>query len=160
MANTKYKKKYAEDLIAYFLSYYEMEDAPKELMEEDVDGVFRKIPSKPSKGYPTLTKFAIMKGVTPRTLTNWKNNFPKFAEACDLVEGIYNDILEERALKCTWDSKSCIKILELHAAAKRAADEELGNHIQITFKNLTRPALELKEQEGVTDEDTGYIDEH
>ena len=169
MAKPKYKKQYVEDLLTYFFKFIEMRDDPDEgdkaerqgflLMEPGVDGVYTRIPPKPSSGYPTLTKFAIKKGISPRTLTNWRKNYSDFDEACEFAEAVYKDILEERALTGKWDSKTCMKILELRAAAKREADEALGNHIQITFKNLTKPTLELKEQEGITSEDTGYIDE-
>lgn len=169
MAKPKYRKKYAEDLLAYFFKFIEMRDNPEAggdaerrdllLMEPGVDGVYSTIPQKPATGYPTLTKFAIMKGISPRTLTNWRKKYSEFDEACEFAEAVYKDILEERALTSKWDSKSCLKILELRAAAKREADDELGNRVQITFKNLTKPALELKEQEGITSEDTGYTDE-
>lgn len=169
MAKPKYKKQYVEDLLTYFFKFIEMRDDPDEgdkadrqgflLMEPGVDGVYTMIPPKPSSGYPTLTKFAIKKGISPRTLTNWRKKYSEFDEACEFAEAVYKDILEERALTGKWDSKTCMKILELRAAAKREADEALGNHIQITFKNLTKPTLELKEQEGITSEDTGYIDE-
>ena len=163
------KKRYVEDLLTYFFKFIEMRDDPKEgdafeaqgyyLTEPGIDGVYTRIPLKPSSGYPTLTKFAIKKGISPRTLTNWRKKYSEFDEACEFAEAVYKDILEERALTGKWDSKTCMKILELRAAAKREADEALGNHIQITFKNLTKPTLELKEQEGITSEDTGYIDE-
>jgi hypothetical protein len=169
MAKPKYKKQYVEDLLTYFFKFIEMRDDPDEgdkaerqgflLMEPGVDGVYTRIPPKPSSGYPTLTKFAIKKGISPRTLTNWRKKYSDFDEACEFAEAMFKDILEERALTSKWDSKTAMKILELRAAAKREADEALGNHIQITFKNLTKPTLELKEQEGITSEDTGYIDE-
>lgn len=169
MAKPKYRKKYADDVLTYFFKFIEMRDNPEAgddaerrdllLLEPGVDGVYGAIPPKPATGYPTLTKFAIMKGISPRTLTNWRKKYPDFDEACEFAEAVYKDILEERALTGKWDSKSCLKILELRAAAKREADDELGSRVQITFKNLTKPALELKEQEGITSEDTGYIDE-
>ena len=69
MAKTKYKKRYAEDLLTYFFKFIEMRDDPEEgdeaerrdhlLMEPGVDGVYKTIPRKPASGYPTLTKFAI-----------------------------------------------------------------------------------------------------
>ncbi len=169
MAKPKYRKKYADDVLTYFFKFIEMRDNPEAgdaaerrdllLMEPGVDGVYHAIPDKPATGYPTLTKFAIMKGISPRTLTNWRKKYPDFDEACEFAEAVYKDILEERALTGKWDSKSCLKILELRASAKREADDELGSRVQITFKNLTKPALELKEQEGITSEDTGYTQE-
>ena len=169
MAKTKYKKQFAEDLLRYFFKFIEMRDDPEEgdaaerrdlmLMEPGVDGVYKTIPPKPASGYPTLTKFAIMKGVTIQTLINWRKKYKEFEEACAFAEEIQRDVLEERALTCQWDSKTAMKIIELRAAQKRESAEEFGNHIQITFKNLTKPTIELKEQEGITSEDTGYIDE-
>ncbi len=169
MAKTKYKKRYAEDLLAYFFKFIEMRDDPEKgdaaerrdllLMEPGVDGIYKTIPPKPASGYPTLTKFAIMKGVTIQTLGNWRKKYKEFDEACDFADAIQDDILNERALTGAVDGRVAMKIRELKAAAKREADAELGSHVQITFKNLTKPALELKEQEGITSEDTGYIDE-
>jgi hypothetical protein len=168
MAKPKYRKKYAEDVVTYFMKFIELRDNPKEddsterkgMVPVEIDEEGNVIVNrKPATGYPTLTKFAIKKGISPRTLTNWRKKYSEFDEACDFAEAVYKDILEERALTGKWDSKTAMKILELRAAAKREADEALGNHIQITFKNLTKPTLELKEQEGITSEDTGYIDE-
>lgn len=169
MAKPKYKKQYAEELLTYFFKFIEMRDDPDKgdaaerqgyyLTEQGIDGAYKTIPLAPSSGYPTLTKFAIKKGVSPRTITNWRKKDKDFDEACEFAEAIFKDVLEERALTGKCDSKTAMKILELRAAAKKEADAEFGNHIEIKIKNLTKPAIVLKEQEGITDEDTGYIDE-
>lgn len=167
MATSKFKKKYCKEVKEYFLRFIELRDDPNEGDKAERSGMVpiviengrAAVQNPPSTGYPTLTKFAIKIGVSPRTITNWRKEDAEFDEACEFAEAMFKDILEERALTSQWDSKTAMKILELRAAAKREADEALGNHIQITFKNLTKPTLELKEQEGITSEDTGYIDE-
>lgn len=168
MATSKFKKKYCKEVKEYFLRFIELRDDPKEGDKAERSGMVpiviengkAAVQNPPATGYPTLTKFAIKIGVSPRTITNWRKEDEEFDEACEFAEAMFKDILEERALTSKWDSKTAMKILELRAAAKREADEELGNHIEIKINNLTKPALVLNEQEGITDEDTGYIDEH
>lgn len=172
MARAKYRKKYAEELLTYFFKFIEMRDDPEDgdeaerrdllLMEPGVDGVFKTIPPKPASGYPTLTKFAIMKGVSPRTLTNWRQKYKEFDEACEFAEAVYKDILEERALTCKWDSKSCLKILELRAAAKKEGIDESGGAggrrftIDITRHVSKDSELKIEEWEGEVAEDESY----
>lgn len=172
MAKPKYKKQYVEDLLTYFFKFIEMRDDPDEgdkadrqgflLMEPGVDGVYKRIPPKPSGGYPTLTKFAIKKGISPRTLTNWRKKYSEFDEACEFAEAVYKDILEERALTGRWDSKTCMKILELRAAAKKDGVEEAGGvggrrySIDVVKHIPKDKQLELKEWDGEVTEDEGY----
>lgn len=172
MAKPKYKKQYVEDLLTYFFKFIEMRDDPDEgdkaerqgflLKEPGVDGVYTRIPPKPSSGYPTLTKFAIKKGISPRTLTNWRKKYSDFDEACDFAEAVYKDILEERALTGKWDSKTCMKILELRAAAKKDGIDESGGAIGRKFtiditKHISKEnELVIKEWDGEVDEDESY----
>ena len=171
MAKTKYKKQFAEDLLRYFFKFIEMRDNPKDgdaaersnllLMEPDVDGVYKAIPPKPASGYPTLTKFAIMKGVTIQTLINWRKKYKEFEEACAFADAIQDDILNERALFGTVDGKVAMKIRELKAAAKKDGVEEAegvgGRRYSIDVVNHIPKdkQLELKEWEGEVTEDEG-----
>ena len=172
MPKTKYKSKYAEDLTNYFLKFIEMRDEPdredeyKELgimFLEGPDGVFEKIPPKPCSGYPTFTKFAIKIGVTPRTITNWREKYPAFAEACEFADAIQDDILNERALTGAVDGRVAMKIRELKLAAKRNKEADEATAIAGKFgieilKHIsTESKLEVKEWDGEVVEDAGYL---
>lgn len=172
MAKTKYKKQFAEDLLRYFFKFIEMRDDPEEgdaaerrdllLMEPGVDGVYKTIPPKPASGYPTLTKFAIMKGVTIQTLINWRKKYKEFEEACAFADAIQDDILNERALTGKVDGRVAMKIRELKAAAKKDGVEEAGGvggrrySIDVVKHIPKDKQLELKEWEGEVTEDEGY----
>ena len=171
MAKPKYRKKYAEDVVAYFVKFIELRDDPKEddsterkgMVPVEIDEEGNVIVNrKPATGYPTLTKFAIKKGVTPRTITNWRQKYKDFDEACDFAESVYKDILEERALTCKWDSKSCLKILELRAAAKKEGIDESGGangrrySIDILQYVPKENEINIKEWDGEVAEDESY----
>ena len=164
MADSKYRQKYCKRVKEYFLKFIELRDDPDEADKAKKKGMVAVViengtpvvQNPPSTGYPTLTKFAIKIGVSPRTLRNWRKEHEDFDEACEWAEEIFRDVMEERALTGKIDGRVAMKILELRAAAKKDEKEELGNHIRIEIKNLTSPTLELKEQEGITSEDTGY----
>ena len=172
MAKTKYKKQYAEDLLTYFFKFIEMRADPKEadlyeshglyLTEPDVDDVYKRIPPKPATGYPTLTKFAIMKGVTPRTLSNWRQKYKDFDEACAFADAIQDDILNERALFGKIDGKVAMKIRELKAAARKDGVDESGSlggrkySIDITRHVPKEGGIEIKEWNGEVAEDEDY----
>lgn len=167
MAKPKYKKQYVEDLLTYFFKFIEMRDDPDEgdkadrqgflLMEPGVDGVYTRIPPKPSSGYPTLTKFAIKKGISPRTLTNWRKKYSEFDEACEFAEAVYKDILEERALTGKWDSKTCMKILELRANAKATEDSNTAVKVIFDIKDDREgERITIKKWDGEVNEDHDY----
>lgn len=172
MAKTKYKKRYAEDLLTYFFKFIEMRDDPEEgdeaerrdllLMEPGVDGVYKTIPRKPASGYPTLTKFAIMKGVTIQTLGNWRKKYKEFDEACAFADAIQDDILNERALFGKVDGKVAMKIRELKAAAKKEGIDESGElggrkySIDIVKHIPKEGGIEIKVWDGEVSEDEGY----
>ena len=172
MAKTKYKKQYAEDLLTYFFKFIEMRDNPTEatlfenhglyLMEPDVDEVYKRIPPKPAEGYPTLTKFAIMKGITPRTITNWRKKYKDFDEACEFADAVQDDILNERALTGAVDGRVAMKIRELKAAAKKEGIDESGAlggrkySIDIVKHIPKQGGIEIKVWDGEVSEDEGY----
>ena len=167
MAKPKYKKKYADDLLTYFFKFIDMRDNPREetvfdnhglyLMEPGVDDVYRALPPKPATGYPTLTKFAIMKGVTPRTITNWRKKYKEFDEACEFADAVQDDILNERALTGDVDGRVAMKIRELKAAAKKEATQESGSRLVLTFaEDGSDQKIEIKKWVGEINEDTEY----
>ncbi len=167
MAKTKYKKQYAEDLLRYFFKFIEMRDNPKDgdaaersdllLMEPGVDGVYKTIPPKPATGYPTLTKFAIMKGVTIQTLGNWRKKYKEFDEACAFADAIQDDILNERALFGTVDGKVAMKIRELKAAAKATEDSNTAVKVIFDIKDDREgERITIKQWDGEVNEDRDY----
>lgn len=164
MAKTRYKKNYCDEVVAYFLKFIDMRDEhPKEDGEKTQgmititieDGKAR-TNTKPCNGYPTLTKFAIKIGVTPRTVTNWRQKYPEFDEACEFADQIQDDILNERALFGDVDGRVAMKIRELKINAKRSEDESNLGGFQINIKNYSKDTIELKEYEETVNEDTGY----
>jgi hypothetical protein len=171
LAKTKYKKQYAEDLLTYFFKFIEMRDNPTEatlfenhglyLMEPDVDEVYKRIPPKPAEGYPTLTKFAIMKGITPRTITNWRNKYKDFGEACEFADAVQDDILNERALTGAFDGRVAMKIRELKANAKAnaKATEDNGAAVKVIFDikgDRQGERITIKKWDGEVNEDRDY----
>ena len=167
MPKPKYKEEYSDMLVAYFLKFIEMRDDPKDADEaaargymlcEKADGVYKAIPPAPSPGYPTLTKFAIKIGVTPRTLTNWRDKKPAFAEACEFADAIQDDILNERALTGEVDGKVAMKIRELKMNAKKHEDGASGGaKLSISFHDDRKDEkIEIKKWVGEINEDTEY----
>ena len=171
MPSVKYRREFADELVAYFMKFIELRDDPEiddgaerhgmVTVEIGKNGKVTK-KQKPSSGYPTLTKFAIKIGVTPRTLTNWKNKYPAFAEACEFADAIQDDILNERALVGDVDGRVAMKIRELKINARRMADGEGGREgLKIEMCNHIdqNETIELKEWEGEVVEDTEYANE-
>ena len=172
MAKTKYKKRYADELLQYFLKFIELRDDPDAgdeadrrgflLMEPDVDDVYKTIPPKPATGYPTLTKFAIKKGVTIQTIRNWRKRDKNFDEACAFADAIQDDILNERALFGKVDGKVAMKIRELKAAARKEGIDESGElggrkySIDIIKHIPKEGGIEIKDWDGEVSEDEGY----
>lgn len=170
MPSAKYRKTYPDELIAYFMKFIELRDDPDiddgaerhgmVTVEIGKDGKIIK-KQKPSTAYPSLIKFAIKIGVTPRTLTNWKNKYPLFAEACEFADAIQDEILNERALTGQVDGRVAMKIRELKINAKRMAEDELGNRGNQLSVNLNNDFAEkdeivAKQWEGEVVEDTEY----
>lgn len=170
MATSKFKKKYCKEVKEYFLRFIELRDDPDEgdkaerssMVPIVIENGRAAVQNPPSTGYPTLTKFAIKIGVSPRTITNWRKEDEEFDEACEFAEAMFKDILEERALTSQWDSKTCMKILELRAAAKKDGIDESGGAIGRKFtiditKHISKEnELVIKEWDGEVDEDESY----
>ena len=164
MAKTRYKKSYCDEIVSYFLKFIEMRDEPDRGDEAERHGMVHVTiengkatkNEKPCSGYPTLTKFAIKIGVTPRTITNWRQKYPEFDEACEFADQIQDDILSERALFGDVDGRVAMKIRELKANAKRSEDDAHLGGFQINIKNYSNETIELKEYEEDVSEDTGY----
>lgn len=166
MAATKYRKKYCTEVVKYFKRFIDMRDDPKEADAAERKGMTvidlteekPKMLSPPCTGYPTLTKFALKIGVSPRTITNWRNEFPEFEEACDFAEEILSDVLDERALFEQWDSRTAMKIRELRQTAKLKAGGALSG-ARVVFEIKSDPEdkpIEVKTWEGEVNEDTDY----
>ncbi len=169
MSKSKYEKRYAEELVEYFVRFLELRDDPKDDDAAERQGMVvidmanpggAVVSRKPSSGYPSLVKFAIKLGVTPQTLNNWKKH-KEFAEAMEFADMIQDEVLNERALSGAVDGRVAMKIRELKVNARRMSESELGNTgLRIEIKNFTKGSLELKDFEGEVNEDTGYLEEH
>ena len=163
---TAYKKKYANELVEYFMRFLDLRDDPVADDKAERSGMVTidlsdpggaKVTRAPCSGYPSLIKFAKKIGVTPQTLQNWKDKHEDFAEAMEFADMIQDEVLNERALFGKVDGKVAMKIRELKAAAKREAKDELGvGGLKIEFRNFTESKIELKEYEGEVNEDTEY----
>ena len=139
---TKYKNKYADELVEYFMRFLEMRDDPQlddsaerhgmVTIEIGEDGKAQK-KNPPMSGYPSLIKFAIKIGVTPQTLNNWKDKHEEFAEACEFADAIQDEILNERALTGEVDGRVAMKIRELKIAARRNAGESEGSGLRLSI---------------------------
>ena len=165
MADTKYRKKYCRQVVEYFLKFIELRDDPEESDKAERRGMVpvkiengkAKVEKKPSTGYPTLTKFAIAIGVTPRTIRNWRNEHDEFEEACEFAENILNDVLDERSLMGKWDGKVAMKIRELRANAKRYEESgSAGTKIVLEINSDGERPIDLKKWEGAANEETDY----
>jgi hypothetical protein len=168
---TKYKNKYADELVEYFMRFLEMRDDPQlddsaerhgmVTIEIGENGKAQK-KNPPMSGYPSLIKFAIKIGVTPQTLNNWKDKHEEFAEACEFADAIQDEILNERALTGEVDGRVAMKIRELKIAARRnaEADEAAGFAskfgIEIMRHITSGSGLEVKEWCGEVVEDESY----
>ena len=75
-APSLYKKAYCQQMIDYFMDYADSE----------------------AQGIPEFLEFALLIGVTRRTLTNWKNEHEEFAEAYALCNEIQEWYLEKTGL--------------------------------------------------------------
>lgn len=87
----KYKKEYANKLIEYFTvppatTIWERKYYTNGQVKEER-------PIIVAGKYPTFEGFAVSIGVTSRTLENWRNNYPSFAEAYERAIDMQKDIL-------------------------------------------------------------------
>ena len=139
MANTKYKKEYADELVEYFMKF---------LRGESDDGAV----------YPSMVRFADKIGVTTRTLTNWRDKNKLFAEAYSFAQEIQDEVLNEKALVGDFDGRVAMKIRELKINSQKAAIEEGGGaRTVITLKDDdNEQSIEIKKWVGEINEDTEY----
>lgn len=165
MATSKFKKKYCKEVKEYFLRFIELRDDPNEGDKAERSGMVpiviengrAAVQNPPSTGYPTLTKFAIKIGVSPRTITNWRKEDAEFDEACEFAEAMFKDILEERALTSQWDSKTAMKILELRANAKATEDSNTAVKVIFDIKDDREgERITIKKWDGEVNEDHDY----
>lgn len=165
---TKYRTKYAPELVEYFMRFLELRDDPRIddsaerhgmlTVEIGADGEAKKT-SPPSSGYPSLIKFAIKIGVTPQTLNNWKDKHDDFKEACEFADAIQDEILNERALTGEVDGRVAMKIRELKIAARRNAGETDGNGVRLTINvgaDDQDQRIEIQKWTESVNEDTEY----
>ena len=164
MAKTRYKKSYCDEVVAYFLKFIEMRDEPDRGNEAERHGMVHVTiengkatkNEKPCAGYPTLTKFAIKIGVTPRTITNWRQKYPEFDEACEFADQIQDDILSERALFGDVDGRVAMKIRELKANARREESNGAERKITLVIESDGENEIPIQKWTGEVNEDTGY----
>lgn len=92
----KYKKEYAEKMVEYF-SVPQMTTHWKRKYYKD-GRVKEEEPITLPPKYPTFEGFAKIVGVTSRTLLNWRDKYPSFAEAYERALDIQKDILITNSL--------------------------------------------------------------
>ena len=164
MAKTRYKKSYCDEVVSYFLKFIEMRDEPDRGDEAERHGMVHVTiengkatkNEKPCSGYPTLTKFAIKIGVTPRTITNWRQKYPEFDEACEFADQIQDDILSERALFGDVDGRVAMKIRELKVNARREESNGAERKITLVIESDGENEIPIQKWTGEVNEDTGY----
>lgn len=166
MPASKYKKKYAEELLEYFKRFIEIRDDPARddmaerhgMVTVDLSGDEAKVTKKPCSGYPSLVKFALKIGVTPQTLNNWRDKHDDFREAMEFADLIQDEVLNERALMGTVDGRVAMKIRELKAASrKEAVSEGGGTRLMINIgDDGSGDRIEVKTWTGEVNEDTEY----
>lgn len=162
---TKYKNKYADELVEYFMRFLEMRDDPQlddsaerhgmVTIEIGEDGKAQK-KNPPMSGYPSLIKFAIKIGVTPQTLNNWKDKHEEFKEACEFADAIQDEILNERALMGEVDGRVAMKIRELKQNARDRAEAGAGSKVVLEIKSDGVDAIKLNKWDGAINEETDY----
>lgn len=163
---TKYKSRYADELVEYFLRFIEMRDDPDESNKANRQGMVTvefgedgkpKRTKPPCSGYPSLVKFAIKIGVTPQTIVNWRKSYKAFDEACEFADLIQDEVLNERALSGMVDGKVAMKIRELKANAKLKDANEVGAKVIIKLNDdPDEQKIEIKKWVGEINEDTEY----
>lgn len=92
----KYRKEYAEKLVEYF-SIPKMVTYWKRKYYKD-GRVKEEEPITTPPIYPTFEGFAKIVGVTSRTLLNWRDKYPSFAEAYERALDMQKDILITNSL--------------------------------------------------------------
>jgi hypothetical protein len=166
---SKYKKKYAGELVSYFKQFIELRDDPDKDDMAERHGMVTfdltqsgggAVTRKPCSGYPSLVKFAIKIGVTPQTLNNWRDKHDDFKEAMAFADMIQDEVLNERALAGAVDGRVAMKIRELKAASRKEAmnESESGRRFSINIVShiAEEQSLKLGEWSGEVTEDESY----
>ena len=168
MPASKYKNKYAVELLEYFKQFIEMRDDPDVddaaerhgMVTVDLSGSGATVTKKPCSGYPSLVKFAIKIGVTPQTLNNWRDKHDEFREAMEFADLIQDEVLNERALTGAVDGRVAMKIRELKAASRKEAinESEGGRRFSINIiRHINEDeSIQLGEWDGEVTEDESY----
>lgn len=95
MGKSKYRAKYAKEIVEYFEGYA--------LLSEQ---------KKRHRGVPQFSKFARRIGVTLRTLENWRLKYGKFDDACAECEAIQHEMLVDGGLEEEYNPRFAIFLLE------------------------------------------------
>lgn len=95
MGKSKYKAKYAKEIVEYFTSYAALSEEKKR-----------------HRGVPQFSKFARKIGVTLRTLENWRLAFDKFEEACAECDAIQREMLVDGGLEEEYNPRFAIFLIE------------------------------------------------
>lgn len=168
MPKSKYKSRYANDLVEYFKRFIEMRDDPDGndraermgLVTVEMDEGEARVVSPPCTGYPSLVKFAIRIGVTPQTLNNWREKHEDFREAMEFADAIQDEVLNERALTGSVDGRVAMKIRELKMSARKEAigESEGGRRFRIDVVRHVpeEQQIVLEEWKGEVTEDESY----
>lgn len=166
MAKTKYKRIYCEKVVEYFMRFIELRDDPEisEAAERSgmipitVEGGSAKADIAPCSGYPSLVKFAIKIGVTPRTISYWRQKYPDFDEACEFADAIQDDVLNERALTGECDGRVAMKIRELKSNARMSNNGLAGGASLVINLNddPDEKKIEIQRWTEPINEDTKY----
>jgi hypothetical protein len=166
LAKTKYKRIYCEKVVEYFMRFIELRDDPEisEAAERSgmipitVEGGSAKADIAPCSGYPSLVKFAIKIGVTPRTISYWRQKYPDFDEACEFADAIQDEVLNERALVGDVDGRVAMKIRELKANAKLAESGHMSGPALVINLNddPDEKKIEIQKWTEPINEDTDY----
>lgn len=142
MAKTRYRTKYCDDVIAFFMRFIEARGTPGVKMEK--------------MGYPSMVRFAQSIGVTPRTLRNWRKDHKEFEEACDIADEIQDEVLNEMGLFGDADGRVAMKIRELKANARKIEDDGAGRKITLVIEGDGEADIPLQKWTGEVNEDTDY----
>ena len=165
---TKYKPRYATDLVDYFKRFIELREDPELDDKAERNGMVTmnvtssgdvEVTRKPCSGYPALVKFAIKIGVTPQTLNNWAKEHDDFKEAMEFADIIQDEVLNERALSGEVDGRVAMKIRELKMNSRKMEVDASGSGARLVITlNDDREAkkAEITEWTGDVNEDTEY----
>ena len=143
MAKTRYRTKYCDDVITFFMRFIEARGATGVKMEE--------------MGYPSMVRFAQSIGVTPRTLRNWRKDHTEFDEACEVADEIQDEVLNEMGLFGDADGRVAMKIRELKNNNKRDDESGGGAKLVVNFgSDSNEQKIIIQKYAGEIHEDTEY----